>query len=89
MRFPAQRTVPYVIECVKRNDFADVDLICSRFLDFISSFDADDIILGCTEFPVLVDKLIQNGKLSDIFDKGVRMYDPLDCVVSKLLCDWS
>lgn len=49
-----------------------------RFVELVSSFSGDALILGCTEFPVLYSR-VPEGTFGNI-----RIYDPLECAVRVL-----
>lgn len=62
------KEIRYFIECVKQNKYDNE--LKDRFLRFIGRYDVDNIILGCTEFPVLLRHINM--------DKGIyNFYDPL------------
>ena len=44
--------IRYFIECVKQNKYDNE--LKDRFLRFLDGYDVDNVILGCTEFPVLL-----------------------------------
>lgn len=71
--------IRYFIESVKKNKTNSV--VREEFLDFIDSFGVENVILGCTEFPVLVkglpDKIKYRGR-------GYEFYDPLEVMLDKL-----
>ena len=58
--------IRYFIECVKQNKY-DKELK-DRFLHFLSRYDVGNIILGCTEFPVLLRHIDMNRKVYDFYD---------------------
>ena len=60
--------IRYFIECVKQNKY-DSELK-DRFLRFLDGYDVDNIILGCTEFPVLLRHI-------DMGEGTSNFYDPL------------
>mgnify|MGYP006317254805 FL=1 len=66
------KEIRYFIECVKQNKYDNE--LKDRFLRFIGRYDVDNIILGCTEFPVLLRHINM--------DKGIyNFYDPLTCAI--------
>ena len=76
--------IRYFIECVKRDNMNYEMLL--RFMEFLSRFNCKNVILGCTEFPVLA-QYISESKLSIEQRKEWEMYtfyDPLDIVIFKL-----
>lgn len=77
-RYPEIR---YFMECVKR-DAIDKET-ADRFIAFCDSFNLHDIVLGCTEFPVLVNCIGQmtgyEGELGRFM-----FWDPLEFTVKKL-----
>lgn len=58
--------IRYFIECVKQNKY-DKELK-DRFLHFLSRYDVGNIILGCTEFPVLLRHIDMDRKVYDFYD---------------------
>ena len=67
--------IRYFIECVKQNKY-DNELKDS-FLRFLGRYDVDNIILGCTEFPVLLRHINM--------DKGIyNFYDPLTYAIQEM-----
>ena len=57
--------------------------ILLRLVDFLSGFPSSNVILGCTEFPVIVRQLRQHPELS----KEIRRYcfwDPLESILNSL-----
>lgn len=67
--------IRYFIECVKQNKY-DNELKDS-FLRFLGRYDVDNIILGCTEFPVLFRHINM--------DKGIyNFYDPLTYAIQEM-----
>ena len=60
--------IRYFIECVKQNKYDNE--LKDRFLRFLDGYDVDNIILGCTEFPVLLRHI-------DMSEGTSNFYDPL------------
>ena len=60
--------IRYFIECVKQNKYDNE--LNDRFLRFLDGYDVDNIILGCTEFPVLLRHI-------DMGEGTSNFYDPL------------
>ena len=60
--------IRYFIECVKQNKYANE--LKDRFLRFLDGYDVDNVILGCTEFPVLLRHI-------DMGEGTSNFYDPL------------
>ncbi len=76
-------TIRKYIEVVKQNKFNDILAVANDFYDFIKMFESNHVVLGCTEFPVLIDKI--NGYDMDFFEKRDMFFeDPVDCVINKL-----
>lgn len=67
----------YFIESVKTNNINQE--VCKRFITFLSSFNQHDIVLGCTEFPILT-RFIQDKNLK--FD--YNFWDPLELTIEEL-----
>ncbi len=74
--------IRYFIEGVKRNVINEE--MCRRFIAFLKQFDCENVILGCTEFPVLVDTIKKSaygmGKQIDRYS----FWDPLDATIRRL-----
>ena len=72
-----QAEVVEFIETVKQNRVTEQS--ADSFAKFLSDADAESIVLGCTELPVLYEKhLRKNGKI----DK--RIFDPIDSIIQFL-----
>lgn len=61
----------YLIECVKQ-DAIDEETV-RRFIALLSRQRSDNVVLGCTEFPILRNALGQRER-----ELPVRLYDPLE-----------
>lgn len=74
--------IRYFIECVKRNT---IDIHTARsFITFLKNFKTEHIILGCTEFPILV-KFVSSLKTKECDEiKNFKFYDPLEITISEL-----
>lgn len=64
----------YFIEIVKKNTDNDG----SEFVNYISAYGINDVILGCTEFPVLINRVIDKKSIPFNF------YDPLEICLDYL-----
>lgn len=77
--------IRYFIECVKTDDYpAD---LAERFCAFLQKYEAEDVVLGCTEFPVLMRRLMERDGMTapdDCAWRGRRFYDPLTAVLDFL-----
>lgn len=72
--------IRYFIESVKQDSMDEETY--QRFGRFLSQFDCRDVILGCTEFPILIDS-IRNSRYSEVIaDYCFR--DPLELTIQKL-----
>ena len=69
------------IEAVKQN--AIDGKIMDRFTEYIESSEADRIILGCTELPILYQECLKHGFHTD---KGI--VDPLQCAIDILVAEY-
>lgn len=58
--------IRYFIECVKQNKYDNE--LQDRFLRFLDRYDVDNIILGCTEFPVLLRHIDMDKEIYNFFD---------------------
>lgn len=67
--------IRYFIECVKQNKYDNE--LKDRFLRFLDGYDVDNIILGCTEFPVLL-------RYIDIGKEIYNFYDPLTYAIQEM-----
>lgn len=67
--------IRYFIECVKQNKYDNE--LQDRFLRFLGRYDVDNIILGCTEFPVLLRNI-------DIDGEVYNFYDPLTYAIQEI-----
>ena len=73
------------IEYVKADAYP-VDL-AERFSAFLQKYEEKDVVLGCTEFPVLMRRLMEgnDAPASDVcLWRGRRFYDPLTVVIDFL-----
>ena len=68
------------IEDVKRNRIGIETY--DRWVSFLDSFDEKDVVLGCTEFPILVEKM-KDYDSNHVLDKYV-FHDPLKIVIDEL-----
>ncbi|MCR5217212.1 amino acid racemase [Treponema sp.] len=66
-----------LIEAVKQNNLSNEH--CKKFIQLIKSFNLNNIILGCTEFPVLY-----SAFKNEIDSTGLNIYDPLESTIQKL-----
>ncbi len=85
---PEEEEYPRVrkfIECIKQNTLNNDDM--ADFLDFIDELLPNTmkkrVILGCTEFPVLVEALKQEGRYEDRL-KQIEFLDPLKMAIDEL-----
>lgn len=67
------------IEAVKRNLLSED--IAAQFLEFLEQYECRHIILGCTEFPVLIDYI--KGVCGTALER-YHFYDPLETVIADL-----
>lgn len=72
--------IRYFIESVKRN-CADEETF-QRFIAFLQEFGCRNVVLGCTEFPILVDAIRESRYSEEI--AGYRFWDPLALTIQKL-----
>lgn len=73
--------IRYFIEAVKRNVLDDE--VSDRFIKFLETFQVRNIVLGCTEFPVLLDYLYKSCFSESIYNK-YNFYDPLEITIEEL-----
>lgn len=82
---PAKETfqeLRYYIEAVKQNHLTDRCI--DDFAAFIKRQPTDILLLGCTEFPVLFEKVRNRQELSQI-----RVFDPLESALKQLRQDFT
>lgn len=72
--------IRYFIESVKRNSMNEETF--RRFVAFLEEFACRDVVLGCTEFPILVDSIKKSRYAEEI--AGYRFWDPLELTIQKL-----
>lgn len=72
--------IRFLIESVKQNMFEDN--VYQRFIAFLNQFHCKDVVLGCTEFPVLVEA-VKNSRFEGQI-KPYRFYDPLVLTIQRL-----
>lgn len=68
------KEINYFIEVVKQNIIKDEDI--TNFKQLLISFKADNIILGCTELPVLYEKIVENI--------NINVFDPINSFINYL-----
>lgn len=68
------------IESVKQHKMTEETIF--NFKRFVQKFDASDIVLGCTEFPVLLEFCL--GKFPDMFSE-YRFWDPLEVTITEIM----
>ncbi|MCM1234994.1 MAG: aspartate/glutamate racemase family protein [Ruminococcus flavefaciens] len=75
--------IRYFIEAVKRNQINEET--ADRFMNFLDGFSIRDVVLGCTEFPILVHYMKEKYKCQSL-DKieKYHFWDPLDVTIKRL-----
>lgn len=73
--------IRYFIEAVKRNQLSPE--VGNRFLHFLDIFKQENIILGCTEFPVLINHMITLSIQQKNWDTYM-FFDPLEMTIMRL-----
>lgn len=68
-------TIRYFIECVKNDNYDDG--LRDRFFKFLAQYDIKDVILGCTEFPVLLKHIGDDTR-------KYNFYDPLSYAIQEI-----
>lgn len=72
------KEIRYFIECVKQNKLnGDVSV---KFRKFLDRYNRKDVVLGCTEFPVLTEYIFRE---EDVLN-GYCFYDPLQMTIHYL-----
>ncbi len=82
---PDDRKYPLIrsfIEAVKQNDMNDA--ILTDFKNYLKQSEADQVILGCTELPVLYAECVSRGCT---IDRSV--IDPLQCAIDVLVREYN
>lgn len=69
--------IRYLIEAVKNNIIDD--FVLDRYIDLLLKFKSNNIILGCTEFPILYE-----SAKSRIDSLGLKIWDPLEYAIIEL-----
>lgn len=69
--------IRYFIEAVKQNNLSNK--ICDEFIAFIEKFDCRNVVLGCTEFPILIDYMKMNGYENWL--EKYNFFNPLDILL--------
>ena len=64
-----------VIESVKQNNISHE--YCLQFIELVKSFENKNVILGCTEFPVIYHKFQR-----EIDNLNIKIFDPIDSVLN-------
>lgn len=72
--------IRYFIESVKQNKINRE--VARKWYEFISTFECENILLGCTELPVLVKFIEEN--FADLENGYYCYYDPLEAVLDEL-----
>ncbi len=70
--------IRYFIEMVKQNDYPAG--YADELITFINQYKTRNVILGCTEFPVLFSKAMQEDRRIDSYN----LFDPLENVLDEL-----
>ncbi|MCR4692073.1 MAG: amino acid racemase [Lachnospiraceae bacterium] len=76
--------IRYLLECVKQNSITDET--CERFIKLIDKYCAQNVLLGCTELPVIVNSHQMNGWSKSGKDlERYSFYDPLEYTLKRLV----
>ena len=67
-----------IIEAVKQNYLSDIEI--NKLVDLINNAPSENVILGCTEFPIAYKKIPK-----DRIHKHI--VDPLQCAIDKIVMD--
>ncbi len=78
------KEIRYYIECVKQNAY-DAETK-NRFLTFVNKYEARNVLLGCTELPVLISWIEEGDKTKDEMDiwGQFTFLDPLEFTLLEL-----
>ena len=66
----------YLIECVKQNRVTNQTR--KRFLQIVVEMNCKDIVLGCTEFPLIMQSIDKRSL------EGINLHDPLRYIIEYL-----
>ncbi len=72
--------IRFLIESVKQNTLGENAY--QRFIALLDRFHCEDVVLGCTEFPALVEA-VGNSRFEGQI-KRYRFYDPLELTIQRL-----
>ena len=75
-----QKEIRFFIEVVKKGDFSSAEV--RDFAKWFDSLREDDIILGCTELPVIWRRARADSMLSR---DGRAVHDPIQCVIQEMV----
>lgn len=73
--------IRFFIEAVKRNQVSDE--VLDRFIGFVTTQESKNIILGCTELPILYERLKGNKSI-----ESIRFFDPMELVLHTIANLW-
>lgn len=76
--------IRYFIESVKKNSIDDV--VVEKFKFFLQQYQTKNVILGCTEFPVLVEYIAKKVEVDENYQwiREYTFWDPLEITIKKL-----
>ena len=74
--------IRYFIECVKQNTLSEAS--AERFIAFLNHFSVADVVLGCTEFPVLVNYIRKLGTFDRKTGQCFHFFDPMEMTIQYL-----
>lgn len=76
--------IRYFIEAVKKNELDEA--VAERYKNFLGLYQTRNVILGCTEFPVLVDFIVRNADTEEKLQwiREYTFWDPLEMTIAKL-----
>lgn len=73
--------IRYYIECVKKNNLSSD--VLKDFSSYLNNCNDNDIILGCTELPILYEQCKKNK-----YDIHKDIYDPLESVINVFVSEY-
>lgn len=74
--------IRYFIECVKQNKLNETAAV--EFLDFLKHFSSTNVVLGCTEFPILVNYIQNHQAVKYAEWESFCFFDPMEMAIQYL-----
>ncbi|MCM1037832.1 MAG: amino acid racemase [Ruminococcus sp.] len=74
--------IRYFIECVKQNKLTENT--ADAFYDFLQQFTSYNVVLGCTEFPILVKYIQEQPVIRYAEWESFQFFDPMELTIQYL-----